>query len=215
MMHGPPRWLTALEDPRCQHRMSSQPSGTPPTCLAAWPLPIGERPRFCATGKHMAGGEGAATTLLHRMMRPGWGPTPICPMDAMGRPTMAETLVASAAIDDSVGSAPLGLTLHSPSGKVKGEDESDMTSPPTLEPSALRRKPVTKMIKEQEMNEFRKLPNFITTRDYWTDLGEDTLERHACHDPWSTGRIMKGFRQRYRPDRIPFLGSKEVTVVVS
>lgn len=67
---------------------------------------------------------------------------------------MAETLVASTAIDDGVGSAPLGPTLHSPSGEVEGENESDMTSPPTLEPAALHRKPVTKMIKEQEIDEF-------------------------------------------------------------
>jgi hypothetical protein len=73
---------------------------------------------------------------------------------ATGRPTMVGVLAALTARDDGVGSLPLGTTLDSPSRDVKGEDESDMTSPPMLEPTALQRKLVTGMTEEQERNEF-------------------------------------------------------------
>jgi hypothetical protein len=71
-------------------------------------------------------------------------------MDTTGRPTMVGALEASYARDDGLGSPPLGPALDSPFGEVEGEDESDMTSPVTLEPSTRRTKPVTKMTEEQE-----------------------------------------------------------------
>lgn len=43
--------------------------------------------------------------------RLGWEPTPINPMAATGRLTMAGALTTSAARDDGVGSLPLGTTL--------------------------------------------------------------------------------------------------------
>lgn len=58
----------------------------------------------------------------------------------MEQPTMVGALVASATGNDDVGSPQRGLALDSSFGEVKGEDESDMISPPALEPIAPMKK---------------------------------------------------------------------------
>jgi hypothetical protein len=61
-------------------------------------------------------------------------------MAAIGRPTTVEAPVALACRANVAGSPSQGSTLDSPSGEVEGEDESDMTSPLALEPTAQRGK---------------------------------------------------------------------------
>jgi hypothetical protein len=80
-------------------------------------------------------------TLLHRMTRLRWRPTLIIPMATEGRLMTAGAPVASVAGDNSMGSLPLGMALDSPFGKVNGEDESKMISPPTLEPPPCKEGP--------------------------------------------------------------------------
>jgi hypothetical protein len=87
----------------------------------------------------------------------------------MVRPMTAGALAASATGDVGTGSPPLGMTLDSPSTEVEGEDESDMTSPPMLDPTALRRRLVTGMTEEQERDEFQKTTHL--------SCGERLLER--------------------------------------
>lgn len=65
---------------------------------------------------------------------------------------MTGVSTAPARRTSDVGLPPQGSAFDSPSGEL--EDESDMTSPPTLEPTVLRRKLVIEMIEEQERDEF-------------------------------------------------------------
>jgi hypothetical protein len=75
--------------------------------------------------------------LLHRMTRPGWGLTSINPMATTGWPMTAEALTTSVAEEDDTCSPLLGTPLDSPSGEVERTDESNITYPLTLEPTAL------------------------------------------------------------------------------
>jgi hypothetical protein len=82
------------------------------------------------------------------------------PEAATGRPTMVRVLAALAARDDDASSLLLGTTLDSPSGDVKGEDESDMTSPPMLEPTALQKSLSAGLQRSKKGTSSQKPPTF-------------------------------------------------------
>jgi hypothetical protein len=136
------------------------------------------------------------TTLLHKMTRLGWGPTPTNLMAAMGWPMIAGTLEASAIREDGVGSSSRGPTLDPLLGKVVGEDESNMTSPSTLEPATLRRESVTGMTGARNKQVPINRPPFLQRVTLGpTGRGEDTWKQNACRDPWLDERSPKGFKR--------------------
>jgi hypothetical protein len=79
---------------------------------------------------------------------------------------IAGTLEASTIREDGVGSSSRGSTLDPLFGEVVGEDESNMTSP-TLEPTTLRREPVTGMTGARNKQVPRNCPPFLQ----WVTLG--------------------------------------------
>jgi hypothetical protein len=83
-------------------------------------------------------------TLLHKMTRLGWRLTSIIPMAAEGCPTAGAPAASVARDNNNMSSLPLGMALDSPVGKVNGEDDSKMISPPTLEPPPYKEGPSSK-----------------------------------------------------------------------
>jgi hypothetical protein len=131
------------------------------------------------------------------------------PEAATGQSTMVRVLAALGARDDDAGSLSLGTTLDSPSRDVKGEDKSDMTSPPMLEPTALQKSLSAGLQRSKKGTSSQKPPTFPAVSDSWNDLDEGTPSWDAFHDPWLAERMLKSFRQCYPPNRNVVFGKQE------